>query len=93
MLVGPIITTAVDLSGAGIGAIGAPDEVPVVSGEVYELRCSQPVRVADGAKPSVRSVQVRPETPLVFRASSSSISIAAESAQAMAWVRRVEVVG
>lgn len=91
LVVGPIITTAVDLAGAGVGAIGESSDVPVVSGEVYELRCSQPVRVADGAKPSVRSVQVRPETPLVFRAVASSISLAAESAQATAWVRRVEV--
>ena len=81
----------VDLRGGGADPVGPSEDVPLRLDVVYELRCDNPVHVLAGGGDNVtaRNLQVRPDTPILFRADVEQMRIAAASASATAWLREV----
>lgn len=68
---------------------GAGQEVPLVPGWRYELRCSDVVLVksGSGADPRPTDLQAAPGAPLTFEADASSMMISAQGASCNAWLR------
>jgi hypothetical protein len=76
------------------GVPGAVVTRKVHERRTYELRCSAPVRVAAGSRPSlaVEDVEVQPSAPvLVLQSPSGQVSMAAStSADTYAWLVPIE---
>jgi hypothetical protein len=77
------------LVGGGASPLGDKQDVPLTPGKLYELRCSATlyVRPGGGGAPTTTNLQVRPDSPLVFRARQASMTIAAGTADCYAWLR------
>lgn len=74
---------------AGDPPPGVGQDVPLVVGRRYELRCSAVVyvRPGQGSQPLPNDIQVLPEAPLTFTADVNGLSVAAGSADAFVWIR------
>jgi len=87
---GDVVTFTLE-AGAG-GAPGAVVERPVQPGRLYELRCDAAVRVVAGKrkKATREDVEVQPTTPATFRARNATVSLAASTSAAFAWLVPVD---
>lgn len=91
LIANPAATQELALVGAAGG--GAPEIRQVEAGKVYELRTQIEVRFFYGAIQATRSgaLIVRPDSPFVFRAPTSSVSLTTVGAgDGFAWLIPLE---
>lgn len=81
---------AFTLPGGTAGGLGAVVTMVVQEGRLYQVRCTQPIRIAHGARQvmALEDLEIQPDAPLVeWRAVSGQVSIAASgSGDRYAWL-------